>query len=78
MGTLDFAGGGPVHMSSGVAALAYSIWLGKRRGYGTEKLAYKPHNVTHVILGTALLWFGWSVDISLSLSDSVLNAFSSC
>ncbi|KAG0148255.1 hypothetical protein CROQUDRAFT_670057 [Cronartium quercuum f. sp. fusiforme G11] len=59
MGTLDFAGGGPVHMSSGTAALACSIWLGKRRGYGTERLAYKPHNVTHVILGTALLWFGW-------------------
>ncbi|EGG08538.1 uncharacterized protein MELLADRAFT_42854 [Melampsora larici-populina 98AG31] len=59
MGSLDFAGGGPVHMSSGTAALAYSIWLGKRRGYGTERLAYKPHNVTHVILGTALLWFGW-------------------
>ncbi|MBW0518852.1 hypothetical protein O181_058567 [Austropuccinia psidii MF-1] len=59
LGTLDFAGGGPVHMSSGTAALAYSIWLGKRRGYGTEKLAYKPHNVSHVVLGTALLWFGW-------------------
>lgn len=59
MGTLDFAGGGPVHMSSGTAALAYSIWLGKRRGYGTEKLAYRPHNVSHVVLGTALLWFGW-------------------
>ncbi|KAH9456117.1 hypothetical protein Pst134EB_012323 [Puccinia striiformis f. sp. tritici] len=59
MGTLDFAGGGPVHMSSGTAALAYSIWLGKRRGYGTEKLAYRPHNVSHVVLGTAFLWFGW-------------------
>ncbi|GAA95425.1 uncharacterized protein L969DRAFT_614781 [Mixia osmundae IAM 14324] len=56
---LDFAGGGPVHMSSGTAALAYSIWIGKRRGYGTERLAYKPHNVSHVVLGTVFLWFGW-------------------
>lgn len=59
MGTLDFAGGGPVHISSGVGALAYSIWLGKRKGYGTVSLAYKPQNTTHVVLGTVLLWFGW-------------------
>lgn len=59
MGTLDFAGGGPVHISSGVGALAYSIWLGKRTGYGTAALAYKPQNTTYVILGTVLLWFGW-------------------
>ena len=58
-GCLDFAGGGPVHMTSGTAALATSIWLGKRRGYGTEKLAFRPHNVTHVVLGTVMLWFGW-------------------
>lgn len=49
MGTLDFAGGGPVHISSGVGALAYSIWLGKRKGYGTAALAYKPQNTTHVV-----------------------------
>ncbi|KAJ7590799.1 ammonium transporter [Mycena floridula] len=59
MGGLDFAGGTPVHISSGSAALAISIYLGKRRGYGTERLAYKPHNTSYVILGTALLWFGW-------------------
>ncbi|KAF5365383.1 hypothetical protein D9757_012117 [Collybiopsis confluens] len=59
MGGLDFAGGSPVHISSGSAALAISIYLGKRRGYGTERLAYKPHNTSYVILGTALLWFGW-------------------
>ncbi|THU94554.1 ammonium transporter [Dendrothele bispora CBS 962.96] len=55
----DFAGGTPVHISSGTAALAISIYLGKRRGYGTEALAYKPHNTTYVVLGTVLLWFGW-------------------
>ncbi|CAE6467969.1 unnamed protein product [Rhizoctonia solani] len=59
MGGLDFAGGTPVHISSGTAALAISIYLGKRSGYGTERLAYKPHNTTYVILGTVFLWFGW-------------------
>jgi len=59
LGSLDFAGGGPVHMTSGTAALAYSIFVGKRRGYGTDKLAYKPHSVSHVVLGTTMLWFGW-------------------
>jgi len=59
LGGLDFAGGTPVHISSGTAALAISIYLGKRRGYGTERLAYKPHNTSYVVLGTVLLWFGW-------------------
>jgi len=59
MGGLDFAGGTPVHISSGTAALAISLYLGKRRGYGTERLAYKPHNTSYVVLGTVLLWFGW-------------------
>ncbi|KAG1778183.1 ammonium transporter AmtB-like domain-containing protein [Suillus placidus] len=59
LGGLDFAGGTPVHISSGTAALAISLYLGKRRGYGTERLAYKPHNTTYVVLGTAFLWFGW-------------------
>lgn len=59
LGALDFAGGGPVHMTSGTASLAMSIYLGKRRGYGTAKLAYRPHSVSHVVLGTTLLWFGW-------------------
>ncbi|KAH7882865.1 ammonium transporter AmtB-like domain-containing protein [Phlebopus sp. FC_14] len=59
LGGLDFAGGTPVHISSGSAALAISLYLGKRRGYGTERLAYKPHNTTYVILGTSFLWFGW-------------------
>jgi len=48
-----------VHISSGTAALAISMYLPRRRGYGTEQLLYKPHNTTYVILGTAFLWFGW-------------------
>jgi Amt family ammonium transporter len=59
MGGLDFAGGTPVHISSGTTALAISIYLGKRRGYGGPELAYKPHNTTYVVLGTVFLWFGW-------------------
>ncbi|KAK0437450.1 ammonium transporter [Desarmillaria tabescens] len=59
MGGLDFAGGTPVHISSGTAALAISIYLGKRKGWGTERLSYKPHNTSYIILGTVLLWFGW-------------------
>lgn len=59
MGGLDFAGGTPVHISSGSAALAYSLMLGKRRGHGTHELNFRPHNVTQVILGTVFLWVGW-------------------
>ncbi|PMD36893.1 putative ammonium transporter [Hyaloscypha variabilis F] len=60
MGGLDFAGGTPVHISSGAAALAYSIMLGKRKGYSdVSGLPYRPHNVTHIVLGTVFLWVGW-------------------
>jgi Amt family ammonium transporter len=57
LGGLDFAGGGPVHLASGCAALAYAIVIGHREGFGKE--TFRPHNISHVILGTALLWFGW-------------------
>ena len=56
---LDFAGGTPVHISSGTASLAISLFLKKRRGYGTADLAYAPQNTTYVVLGTIFLWFGW-------------------
>ncbi|KAF2231514.1 putative ammonium transporter [Viridothelium virens] len=56
---LDFAGGTPVHISSGSAALAYSFMLGKRTGHGTQQLNYRPHNVTHIVIGTVFLWVGW-------------------
>lgn len=52
--------GSPVHISSGAAALAYSLMLGKRRGYAeTAGLPFRPHNVTYVVLGTVFLWVGW-------------------
>ncbi|KAI9029247.1 ammonium transporter AmtB-like domain-containing protein [Hyaloraphidium curvatum] len=56
MGVLDFAGGTVVHISSGFAALAYALVLGKRHGHKDE---FKPHSASNVALGTALLWFGW-------------------
>ncbi|KAJ3109400.1 hypothetical protein HDU97_006645 [Phlyctochytrium planicorne] len=56
-GSLDFAGGGPVHVASGFAGLAFCLVLGKRRRVGQEE--FKPHNLANVFLGTALLWFGW-------------------
>ena len=59
LGGLDFAGGTPVHIASGSAALAYSLMLGKRRGHGTHELNYRPHNVTSVVIGTVFLWVGW-------------------
>jgi Amt family ammonium transporter len=59
LGVLDFAGGTPVHIASGTAALAISIYLPRRRGYGTTEFLYKPHNTTYVVLGTVFLWFGW-------------------
>lgn len=59
LGGLDFAGGTPVHVASGCAALAYSFALGRRKGHGTHELNYRPHNVTHIVIGTVFLWVGW-------------------
>lgn len=56
--SLDFAGGGPVHIASGWSALAYAFVLGKRKNIDRPSQA-KPHNTTLVFLGTALIWFGW-------------------
>ena len=78
LGGLDFAGGTPVHISSGTAAFAISVYLGKRRGYGTERLAYKPHNTTYIILGTVFLWFGWFGFNGGSALSANLRAVSAC
>ncbi|PGH19550.1 hypothetical protein AJ80_03886 [Polytolypa hystricis UAMH7299] len=56
--SLDFAGGGPVHIASGCSALAYAFVLGKRKHHG-QQAHVKPHNTTLVFLGTVLIWFGW-------------------
>jgi Amt family ammonium transporter len=57
LGALDFAGGTVVHISSGVAALVAALYLGRRIRAESER--FEPHNVTYVVLGGALLWFGW-------------------
>jgi Amt family ammonium transporter len=57
MGALDFAGGLVVHISSGTAALAAAIMIGKRKVHSDE--ITKPNNLTMTLTGAALLWFGW-------------------
>ena len=57
MGALDFAGGTVVHINAGIAALVTALYLGKRRNI--DKSIPAPHNMPFVVLGTALLWFGW-------------------
>jgi Amt family ammonium transporter len=57
LGALDFAGGTVVHVNAGAAALVAAAVLGPRRDYGRQALL--PHNVPFVLLGAALLWFGW-------------------
>jgi Amt family ammonium transporter len=54
---IDFAGGTAVHINAGAAGLALALVLGKRRGFGRE--AMRPHNLTLVMIGAGLLWFGW-------------------
>ncbi|CCM06402.1 uncharacterized protein FIBRA_08662 [Fibroporia radiculosa] len=56
-GVLDYAGGGPVEIGSGVSGLAYSWVLGRRSE--RELMNFRPHNVSLVCLGTFMLWFGW-------------------
>ena len=57
MGALDFAGGTVVHIISGVSALVASLVLGKRKSRASDPTL--PHNIPMVVMGAALLWFGW-------------------
>lgn len=57
VGTIDFAGGMPVEICSGASALALALVLGPRIGFGKDPM--RPHNLTLVMLGAGLLWFGW-------------------
>ncbi|MCX3058920.1 ammonium transporter [Streptomyces beihaiensis] len=54
---IDFAGGTAVHINAGVGALAAVLVVGKRIGFKKDPM--RPHNLPLVLLGTALLWFGW-------------------
>jgi ammonium transporter, Amt family len=54
---IDFAGGTAVHINAGAAGLALAIVLGKRVGFARDPM--RPHNMTLVMIGAGLLWFGW-------------------
>jgi Amt family ammonium transporter len=76
MGALDFACGTVVHINAGVAALAAAIVYGRRHNFGREPM--EPHDVTMVVIGAALLWFGWfgfNAGSALSAGVSASNAF---
>ncbi|GAA5160640.1 ammonium transporter [Pseudonocardia eucalypti] len=76
LGALDFAGGTAVHINAGAAGLALAIVLGKRRGWPREPM--RPHNLPFVLLGAALLWFGWfgfNAGSALAAGDLAAVAF---
>ncbi|MCX6693245.1 MAG: ammonium transporter [Methanomicrobiales archaeon] len=76
LGGLDFAGGTVVHISSGFAALAVALVIGKRTGFGEYSL--EPHNIPMTLLGAALLWFGWfgfNAGSALAANGIAANAF---
>ncbi len=76
LGTLDFAGGTVVHITSGVSALVAALVLGKRYGYGRDAL--EPHDATMTVLGASLLWFGWfgfNAGSALTSGGLAANAF---
>src|SRR6476660_10142859 len=54
---IDFAGGTAVHINAGAAGLALALVLGRRVGFGKEPM--RPHNLTLVMIGAGILWFGW-------------------
>ena len=55
--SIDFAGGTVVHMTSGWSALILCMLLGKRTGFGKEKMS--PHSMVLCFVGTGMLWVGW-------------------
>ena len=76
IGSLDFAGGTVVHISSGFAALAVALVIGKRAGFGQYLM--EPHNIPMTLLGAALLWFGWfgfNAGSALAANENPANAF---
>jgi Amt family ammonium transporter len=63
-------------VNAGAAALAAAIFYGRRRGYGSE--AMEPHNVSYIVLGAGILWFGWfgfNAGSALGANAAAVNAF---
>jgi Amt family ammonium transporter len=76
LGALDFAGGTVVHISSGVSALVCALMLGRRKNYPDSPVS--PHNMTHTVMGAALLWFGWfgfNAGSALAANELAVSAF---
>ncbi len=76
LGALDFAGGTVVHVNAGIAALVAAIMYGKRLEFGKE--AVEPHDVSMMMLGVAILWFGWfgfNAGSALAANGLAINAF---
>ena len=76
IGSVDFAGGNVVHISSGVSALVLCLALGKRKDYG--KANYRIHNIPFVVLGASLLlfgWFGFNAGSALKADGLAIHAF---
>ena len=77
MGALDFAGGTVVHITAGVSALALAMALGPRKGF-REKEPMEPNSIVMVVIGAALLWFGWfgfNAGSALTAGGLASNAF---
>jgi Amt family ammonium transporter len=77
LGALDFAGGTVVHVNAGISALALALVLGPRKGF-KEGETMEPNNIPYVVLGAALLWFGWfgfNAGSALTAGGLASNAF---
>jgi Amt family ammonium transporter len=74
LGSLDFAGGTVIHITSGWSGLVIALMLGRRLGYG--KVPMEPHNIGMVVLGAALLWVGWFGFNAGSAAAAATNATS--
>jgi Amt family ammonium transporter len=76
IGALDFAGGTVVHINAGVAALVAAVLYGKRHGFGREPM--EAHDITMVVVGAGLLWFGWfgfNAGSAVAANNLATNAF---
>jgi Amt family ammonium transporter len=78
LGAIDFAGGMVVHANAGLSALAAALAVGRRKGVDRGATAARPNNVPYVILGAALLWFGWfgfNAGSALAANSVAVSAF---
>ncbi len=90
LGAIDFAGGIVVHISAGISALAAALVVGRRKGCAVpwqshmkaldkkdNSTEFKPTNIPYVLLGAALLWFGWfgfNAGSALAANDLAVSA----